>query len=164
MSLSYQHLLGKPFDYAHTNCYTVLRRFYADNFGLEFPDYACPDEFWKYGLDLYITRAQRLGFKLIDCHPSEYQHGDVFIMAIRSSIGNHCGILVENGNLLHHLYGQLSEITPYRGIYRNCTIGVFRHKDVRLEKTEGTKQITELVTPALRRKIDEALQDRTVSA
>lgn len=164
MSLKYQHLLGKSFDYAHTNCYTTLQSFYADNFGLQFPNYACPNEFWRYGLDLYITRAQRMGFKPLDCHPSDYQYGDVFIMAIRSSIGNHCGILVENGNLLHHLYGQLSEVTPYRGVYRNCTIGVFRHKDVRLEKTQDTKQIADLVPPNTRRKIDEALQNRKVTA
>lgn len=159
MTLNYQHLLGRKFDYPNTNCYTLLRSFYADNFNLAFPNYACPNEFWKYDLNLYITRAQRMGFKLLDCHPSEYQLGDVFIMAVRSSIGNHCGILVENGQLLHHLYGQLSEVTPYKGVYRNCTIGVFRHKDVRLGATQATKQVIDIVSPNTRRKIDEALRE-----
>ncbi|RWB08777.1 MAG: hypothetical protein EOQ39_18810 [Mesorhizobium sp.] len=157
MTLQYQHLLGKKFEYANTNCYTMLRNFYADNFGLHFPNYACPTEFWKHGLDLYITRAQRMGFKLVDCHPSEYQLGDVFIMAVRSSIGNHCGILVENGKMLHHLYGQLSDVVEYKGIYRNCTIGVFRHKDVSVAGTQATRELLDFVSPNTRRKINEAL-------
>ncbi|MES0134516.1 NlpC/P60 family protein [Mesorhizobium sp. M0016] len=159
MTLKHQHLLGLPFDYANVNCYTMLRRFYADNFGIHFPNYACPTEFWKHGLDLYITRAQRLGFKSLDCHPSEYQFGDVFIMSIASSIGNHCGILVENGQMLHHFYNQLSDITPYKGVYRNTTVAVFRHKDVKLSGSQDTTPLKDLVSSNTRRKIDEALKD-----
>lgn len=38
---------------------------------------------------------------------------DVVIMQIQADVPNHAGVLLDNGMLLHHLYGQLSRVTPY---------------------------------------------------
>ena len=87
--------------------------------------------------------------------PHDWQRGDVVLMAIMSEVPNHAGVIVEPGKILHHLYGRLSTIEDYRGIWRNTTVGVYRHKDVVLP-VEETQQldIRDVLSPAQRRLID----------
>jgi cell wall-associated NlpC family hydrolase len=155
MTLRYDHLLGKPFVFEEQDCYTTLQDFYKDNFGIILPNYARPREFWKHGLNLYIDRYVQNGFEVLNCHPSEYREGDVFLMAISSTVANHAGILVENGQILHHLWGRLSAVEPYRAIYRNTTIGVFRHKDVVVETLETTTHVEDYLSNRLKKKLSE---------
>lgn len=49
---------------------------------------------------------------------------------IQADKWNHAGILVENGMLLHHLYGQLSQRVPYGGYWVDRTMKVVRYKDL----------------------------------
>lgn len=139
MTLSYQQQLGIPFVYGKDDCFSLFRDFYKTNFEIEIPNYARPIDFWKFELDLYADKALKHGFTLLNCHPSEYQPGDVILMAIKSPLGNHVGIIVEKGAIIHHLWGRLSEKTQYLGYLRNSTIGVFRHKAVQF--LPETKQI-----------------------
>ena len=155
----YQHLIGRPFKYGTTDCYDLLRCFYRDVFEIELPNFARPNDFWNQGIDLYSRLYHKAGFRPIDVHPSEYQFGDVFLMAVRSPVSNHVGVLVENGELLHHLWGQRSSLTPYRGIWRNTTTGVFRHKDVKLPEAVQTQNIMDFLPANIRRKIDAALEN-----
>lgn len=126
--MKYEHLVGIPFDLDRQNCYQLLRRVYADNFGIELTDYACPTNWWSEGLDLFNQFSADEGFYPITDHPRTWQRGDVLLMAIQAKVGNHVAVLLPDGKLLHHLYGQLSGVTPYGGMYRNNTLGVFRHK------------------------------------
>ncbi|KQS84245.1 NlpC/P60 family protein [Rhizobium sp. Leaf383] len=155
--MKYDHLLGRPFDYKNQNCIHLVRDFYADNFGVQFPNFACPKQFWEHDLNLYMARYQKCGFYLLDCHPSQYLPGDVILCAVESSIGNHAGVFVEDGQVLHHMFGRLSVVEPYRLLLRNTTLAVFRHKDVVLEKTETTANLLDLVSPSIKRKLDEYL-------
>lgn len=153
--LKYDHLLNQPFSYGKQDCYTLLCQFYEDNFGITFPPFSHPKDFWEHGLDLYMTRYRKCGFYLLDCHPSEYLPGDVILCAIRSEVANHVGVFVENGQVLHHLYGNLSTVESYRALLRNTTLAVLRHKDVTLEQTETTANLLDLVNPSIKRKLDE---------
>lgn len=155
--MKYQHLIGRPFNYKNQNCMHLVRDFYRDNFGIEFPNYACPKDFWDIDLDLYMTRYQKCGFYLLDCHPSEYRPGDVILCAVDSSVGNHVGVFVENGDVLHHLFGRLSIVEPYRLLLRNTTVAVMRHKDVVSDSVETTANLLDLVNPSIKRKLDEYL-------
>jgi hypothetical protein len=48
------------------------------------------------------------------------------------------GIITEEGELLHHLYGQPSCITPYaRGYFKDRTMICVRHKDLPKEINHG---------------------------
>lgn len=128
--LKYKHLLGIEFEMAQRNCYTLLRDFYRDNYGIVLPDVANPTRWWEHGLDLYASIAPRIGFTVVEGGPREWKPGDVILMAIRSSVGNHVGIIVDGGRMLHHQVGQRSAVTTYGGMYRNNTVAAYRHSDV----------------------------------
>lgn len=155
MTLKYDHLLGHQFLLGTRDCYSLLKDFYADNFGIELPNYARPADFWKHGINLYWENYSKNGFYPLDCHPSEYQPGDVVLMAMRSTIANHAAVLVENGQIIHHLQGRMSEKTGYIGVFRNTTVGVFRHKDVVVETVQQTANIEDYLSPRVLEKIRE---------
>lgn len=154
----YDHLINLPFNYKNQNCYHALRGFYSANFGIDLPNYACPKDFWEHGLNLYMSRYRKCGFDPLDCHPSEYQPGDVILCAIDAPFANHVGVFVENGQVLHHLLGRLSTVEPYRALLRNTTVAVMRHNAVKLENVESTANLLDLVDPNIKRKLDEYLR------
>jgi len=127
---TYDHLLGLTFDEQNQHCYSLVRSFYKDVFGIELRDYANPHRWWDYGENLFLDNFRREGFRLLDCPPHEYQFGDVLIMAINSTVGNHSAVLVDSNRILHHLVGQRSCVHPYGGLFRNTTVAVLRHPDV----------------------------------
>lgn len=127
--MRYDHLLGHVFEMGRRDCYSLIRDFYRDNFGIGLPNFARPAEFWRHGLDLYGERYHRCGFRPLDCHPSDYRPGDLVFMGLRSQFPNHAGLLVDRGQLLHHLHGRLSTVEPYGGAWRDTTLAVLRHKD-----------------------------------
>lgn len=156
MPLKIDHLLGLDFDIEKQNCYTLMRQFYADNYGIELTDYACPTNWWKSELDLYAKLASVEGFEILHCHPRDYRQGDVIIMAIQSSTGNHCALVLDSGEILHHLVGQRSAITPYGGLFRNTTIGVYRHREVaKLTPDKHLLDVREVLPPHVRRRLEE---------
>jgi cell wall-associated NlpC family hydrolase len=157
--IKYEHLTMKPFVYGKQDCYTLLRNFYIDNFGITLPNFARPKFFWKHGLNLYMDGYSKIGFELLECHPSEYQAGDVVLCAIDSQTANHVGVLVDSGKILHHLWGRFSVAEPYAGLSRNTTLAVIRHKDVKLTGETGTAELLDLVPPRVRRKLDEYLRE-----
>lgn len=128
--LHYEHLKGMQFKHGVQDCYTILRMFYQDNFGISLSDYAREDGWWDKGQNLYIDNFRREGFHLIDSPRWELQPADVVLMAMRSPVANHCGIYTGNGNILHHFYGRLSNEELYKGMWYNSTVAMLRHKDV----------------------------------
>lgn len=153
--------VGRPFQLGKVDCFTLLRDYYKTEFDIELPNVARPDEFWDHGLDLYNKHCHRNGFQLLDLPSREWQRGDVILMAIMSPLPNHAAILVEDGKILHHVYGRLSTIEDYRGIWRNNTTGVYRHKDVVIPAEEAVEvDIRDLLSPAKRRMLDALAADR----
>lgn len=133
---AYDHLLGLPFDEQKQHCYSLVKAFYRDVFNIELRDYANPHRWWDHGESLFMDNFRREGFELLDCAPHGYQYGDVLIMAINASVGNHSAVLVENSRILHHLVGQRSCVHPYGGLFRNTTVAVLRHPDVKISETK----------------------------
>jgi cell wall-associated NlpC family hydrolase len=155
--MKYDHLLGLQFDYKNRNCIHLVRDFYADNYGIHFPNFACPKEFWKNDLDLYMARYKKCGFQILDCHPSEYRPGDVILCAVEAPLGNHVGVIVDNGQVLHHLWNRMSTVEPYRLLLRNTTVAMFRHPQVVPDTTQTEGNLLDYVNPRIRRKVDELL-------
>lgn len=80
----------------------------------------------RYPDNLYFDNWESEGF--IECDPAP---GCVVIMQVESAKWNHAGIITEEGELLHHLYGQPSCITPYaRGYFKDRTMICVRHKNL----------------------------------
>jgi cell wall-associated NlpC family hydrolase len=163
MIKNYQHLLGKQFVWESDDCFGLLREFYKLQFDIEMPDFARPHDFWSKGMNLYVENAYSQGFRPIDVHPTEWQFGDVFLMAIDSRTANHAAILVEDNQILHHMYNQLSKVELYSGRFRNLTVGVYRHKDVKIEQVESQGQLLDLVSPHIRKKIDALREAQGIS-
>ncbi|WP_454287266.1 NlpC/P60 family protein [Rhizobium arsenicireducens] len=152
--MRYEHLLNRTFAYGKQDCYSLVREFYQDNFDILLPNFARPKAFWDHGINLYGDLYHKVGFYPLDCHPSEYRVGDVFLMAVRSEVANHVGVLVGHNLVAHHLWGRLSVAEPYRNLLRNTTVAVLRHKDVQQDQVQGTQSLLDLVSPHIKRKLD----------
>lgn len=160
--ITYDNLIGRQYVEGRVDCYSIVRDFYKQNFDIDLPNYARPKDWWNLDMDLYMQRYHKNGFRTLDVLPSEYQVGDVFLISYMATVANHAGVLVENGKLLHHFTNRLSSVDPYRGIWKNNTVAIFRHKDVVIPVNQTIGQITDYVAPSTRRKINDALQSREI--
>ena len=163
MALKWDHLEGLEFDLDRANCYQLIRRFYKDNYDIELTDYACPTDWFDSSLDLFARLANDEGFEVLHCNPRDYRAGDVVIMALKSSTGNHSAVLLPTGQLLHHLVGQRSSVTPYAGVFRHSTIGVYRCRDVP-EQPEMLVELKDVLPPHVRRRFEELEAQRAAAA
>jgi cell wall-associated NlpC family hydrolase len=153
--MKYEHLIGIPFDQDHHNCFQLVRRFYADNFDVELTDVACPTDWWAGGLNLFAEHASDEGFSIVHEHPRFWRPGDVILMAIGSTVGNHVAVLLPGDKIIHHLYGQLSSVTSYGGTFRHNTLGVYRHKLVQYQPEETLVDFRTLLPPHAQRQLAE---------
>jgi cell wall-associated NlpC family hydrolase len=154
-------LLGRDFSFATAHCYHLVRDFHLDNFGMEMTNYACPDNWWDKGGDLFMENYYKEGFVPFRGHPREVKPGMVSLMAILSPVANHCGILMPGDQILHHLVGQKSCIENYnRPIFRNGQVAVMMHPSIDYDALIASSAVDamELLPPSLRRAIEEARQ------
>jgi cell wall-associated NlpC family hydrolase len=159
MTLKYDHLVGIPFEYGKDDCFSLARRFYADNFNIEIPNFARPVDWWEHGLDLYNQHFFESGFRVQDIPLSQVKLADGFLMAIRSEVPNHCAIYVGDGMILHHYYNRLSEVVSLRGVWRNQMTTILRHKDVVVEAEKPkTLDLMTTMPEHRRRRLEEALR------
>lgn len=127
----YTHLLNQPYLWGKSDCFTLLRRFYNEGFGLEIPDYKRPESVSSPLLaQMFIAGADENGFEHTDVKPIGISPGDLILMAIKSATINHCGIYVGEGLILHHLTNKFSIAEMYRGSYRRYTCSILRHPEV----------------------------------
>ena len=152
--LKYEHLQGLEFKHGKQDCYELMRMFYRDNFGIELAPFARPDEWWRKGMNLYMENLHDQGFRVMDLHPTEWRPGDGFLIAFRSPVANHAAVLVENGNILHHFWGTRSVVEPYKGIWRNNTVAMVRHKDVEYKPDASTLDIRDFLPAKVRDRLD----------
>ena len=150
--LRFEHLLGRTFVHGRQDCYSLIRQFYADNFNILLRNYARPDDWWSTGGNLYMDLFRAEGFELFHGPPQEWEPADLVLMAIRSTVVNHAGVFVENGQILHHLLGGLSRVDPYKGLTRNSTMAVLRHRDVKIVKPVQSIEALDVLPPSVRRK------------
>lgn len=131
--MRYRHLVGLPYDPKSQHCYTLVREIYAAEYGINLPDFAYPQQFWRAGLDIFTPALKQFGFEPQACSPHDYRSGDLILIAKGSAIPNHIGIYLDNTKILHHLIGDVSKEDPYLrgGYWRSLTVGVYRHPDVK---------------------------------
>jgi len=100
-------ILGRPFRHGVTDCYSLIRDWYKLNFNVVLPVYPREWGWWETGENMYEDYFTGAGCR--DLEPGEDpQHGDIFLATIRSKgICNHAGILLETGQIVHHLAGSL---------------------------------------------------------
>lgn len=164
--IKYDHLLGVPFEFGTNDCYEAGRRLFRDNTPIELPDYARPNDFWLGVEELYLDNFQKEGFRTVqDFSLDKLQPLDVFLVALpdprrvnNKIITNHCAVYVGGGMVFHHRLGRLSECVQYKGVLREYTTHVIRHKDVpKLEEKRENLDIMSKLLPHKRALLEKAL-------
>lgn len=126
----YQQFLGIPYTDGDHDCYGLLRRYYAENYGLRLRNYARPLDFASH-VDLISSNFVREGFEIIDTPLSQLSIGDGVLMCLNNrKFVNHVGAFVGNGYLLHHLYKRLSSVDALTPVWLNRIVSVVRHPEV----------------------------------
>ena len=97
-------LVGRGFVHGITDCYSLIRDYYALEHGIDLPEFPRSWEWWRHGQDLYTDGFPRAGFRRID--PVEARAGDMFFAQLRSAVPNHGGIYLGDDLVLHHKTGR----------------------------------------------------------
>ncbi|MCS5452491.1 C40 family peptidase [Enterobacter huaxiensis] len=119
-------LLGRSFALGSYDCWGLIMEWHKQQ-GIQLHDWRVPYHWWESGdEDRYLDNWFNEGFREV-LEPSA---GCMIIMQVSAPVANHAGILLPDNMLLHHLYGQLSTITPYGGYWRERTVKTVRHKDL----------------------------------
>jgi len=117
---------GRTYLFGVNDCYTLVRDYYRQEFGVTLGEYPRVERFWEKGLDFFANGYAEQGFRLlIDEEP---QVGDLFIMQVGAKLPNHIGIYVGDDKMLHHCQGRLSRIDTYGGMWAKHTSHHLRHE------------------------------------
>lgn len=120
-------LVGRPFVLGSDDCWGLIMDWHKAQ-GVELSDWRVSYPWWEdqYPDNLYFDNWEKEGFV-----ESEEKPGCMVIMQVSANKWNHAGIVTEDGQLLHHLYGHPSAVVPYkRGYFRDRTMICLRHKDL----------------------------------
>lgn len=126
MSDNFLNYTGRPFRFGITDCYTIVRDFYKNEFGITLRNYARYDKFWE-DESLYLKFFKNEDFFLVE---DELQFGDLILVALGASVACHAAVYIGNGKILHHVQNRLSTIDNYRGLWKNMTVAVIRNRKV----------------------------------
>ena len=113
-------LLGRPWVWGITDCWSLVRDWYKQEKNIELIDWqrpTTPEEFNQN--PMFEKCAASTGFQELQPH-EKLQDGDILFMSILANNLNHVAIFI-NGELLHHLADRLSCIEPYTEWYLKCT-------------------------------------------
>lgn len=100
-------LVGRGFRHGDTDCYGLIRDWYRVRRNATLPNHPREWDWWNApdAVSLYEKYFGNDGFRrLAPNEPPEL--GDLALMAIRSRVINHAGVLCEPGLLLHHPGGR----------------------------------------------------------
>lgn len=124
----YKQYLGKEFKLGVQDCYTIVREFFKNEFGIILKNYARYEGFWK-DRSLYRDYFKHEGFVLLDEYES-LQKGDIIIVSYNSKYPSHALIYLGETQILHHPTDKKSTLDTYRSVWKNLTSCVVRHKSM----------------------------------
>ena len=118
--------VGREFVHGVVDCYTLVRDWYAREYGIQLRDYDRRDQWWDHGENLYVENFQKEGFHKIPVE--EVCQGDLILMNLVSPVPNHAAIYMGDQQVLHHVQGRLSSRDVYGGYYGKSTACALRHE------------------------------------
>lgn len=121
-------LFGRPYSHGILDCFSFVRDYYREVYGIIISDYYREEEWWAKGQTLYLDYFQQEGF--VEIPFSDTKEGDAFLLAIDSDTPNHGAIYVGNNQIAHHLYKRISSRDIYGKFYRDRTVKVVRHRSM----------------------------------
>lgn len=118
--------VGRQFAFGVVDCYTLVRDWYAREYGIQLRDYDRRDKFWEHGENLYMDNFANEGFSEIPV--VDVQPGDLILMNVCSHVPNHAAIYLGDQLILHHVQQRLSSRDVYGGYYWKNTACALRHE------------------------------------
>jgi proteasome lid subunit RPN8/RPN11 len=125
--------VGREFHWGVMDCYTLIQDWYRRELGTVLPDFERRDGFWHptpahpRGQEIYLDNLAAAGFERVHSVPRRH---DLLVMQVLADVGNHGGVYLGDGTLLHHLYGRLSTHDVYGGYWARHTRAVCRHRSL----------------------------------
>lgn len=119
-------LVGRTWAHGLLDCYSLVRDYYAEELGIQLPDFDRAAEWWHKGFNLYIENFEKAGF--VEVKDGSLKKHDVILMQVpRSPVTNHAAVFLGNDKILHHIYKRLSSREIYSGMWAKCTTKIVRH-------------------------------------
>lgn len=122
-------LIGRPFVLGATDCWGLMLEWHHQ-YGIVLDDPRPEPDYpwWQSGKEQRYTADSLAasGFEM----QNETTAGSVIVMQVQAPVANHAGLILPDGMMLHHLYGQLSGRTIYGDYWRERTWYICRHKDL----------------------------------
>lgn len=145
---TYLEFEGRPYVPGKEDCYGLLRRYYWKNYGLRLENYARPEGFSQFGMDLINKNLEAEGFQYVEASLNHLEIGDGIIMAIgRTEIANHVGVYVGNRMFLHHLHGQRSIAENFSERWKARVLNIVRHPGVTSQNTMAPDSVMKIFPP-----------------
>ena len=120
--------LPRAFLHGVSDCYALVRDYYQEVHRIQLAEFPRKWEWWKEpdsDRGMYLDNLIDQGFEVIATDPAEIaalaRPGDGYLMAIRSTVPNHAGIVLDQGLVLDHCFGRLSERQPLHRKVRHMT-------------------------------------------
>lgn len=138
--MKYENLLGRQFVHGITDCYSIIKDFYKQNYDINLTDYARPDDWWNNGENLYLDNAEKEGFTVFSYDFKLLEDGNVLLFQIKSPVPNHAAIILGT-KLLHHLPKRLSCLDSFNGIWRSCCTHILKHPVTTTYNSPGVQDL-----------------------
>lgn len=97
-------LLGRDYNFGTSDCYSLARDYYFQEFNINLPTIQFEDDWWEQGLDYFGDLFENFGFEEVE----DPQIGDGILFKVFCNVENHCGIYLGEDIFLHHAVNRLS--------------------------------------------------------
>lgn len=117
-------LIGREYIFGSSDCFEAMRDWLASE-NIQIPAREpFEDDWWEKGID-YFTEENIKNWNHIKVDSP--QKNDVLIFAVDSSVGNHCGVYLENDIFFHHAENRLSCRESLYPFWAKHIIGIYRY-------------------------------------
>lgn len=121
-------LIGRTYAFGVLDCWTLIRDWYAEEWGITLPDFEYSESEWKNGPSLHLKYAKTCGFTEISGR--ELRRGDVILFNLQSREPNHSGVYLGDMLFLHHLTKQPSGTDIFGGYWKLKATHYFRLEEL----------------------------------
>lgn len=124
----------RPYVYGVHDCWSIVRDWYRRELGIDLMDFERNGHWWEKGQNRYVENIENAGFVVL--HGARYQRGDLMLLQVGAKVTNHSAIWLDDGTILHHVFGRLSKRDPWAGQWSQFMTHHLRHSSL-IEQQDG---------------------------